>query len=159
MSSLYHFLPKGNAKKLFRIFDHCSVFLLISGTYTPYCLVSLREQSSALGWTLFFTVWTVSFLGILLNAINMHNKKVKAVSMACYLAEGWCVVFALKTLIKAITIPGFILLLAGGIIYTIGAVLYGVGKKKKYMHSIWHIFCLLGTAAQFLSILFYVIIK
>lgn len=159
MSSLYHFLPKGKAKRVFRIFDHCSVFLLISGTYTPYCLVSLREESSTLGWTLFFVVWVISLIGILLNAINMHNKKIKVLSMICYLAEGWCVIFALKTLIKAITIPGFLLVLAGGIIYTIGAVLYGVGKKKKYMHSVWHIFCLLGTAAQFLSILFYVIIK
>lgn len=158
MSSLYHFLPKGKAKRLFRIFDHCSVFLLISGTYTPYCLVSLREQSSTLGWTLFFVVWGISLVGIALNAINMHSKAVKTTSMICYLGEGWCVIFAIKTLIKAITIPGFILLLSGGIVYTIGAVLYGLGKKKKFMHSVWHLFCLFGTALQFLSILFFVII-
>lgn len=158
MSSLYHFLPKGKAKRLFRIFDHCSVFLLISGTYTPYCLVSLREQSSTLGWTLFFVVWGISLVGIALNAINMHSKVVKTASMICYLGEGWCVIFAIKTLIKAITIPGFILLLSGGIVYTIGAVLYGLGKKKKFMHSVWHLFCLFGTALQFLSILFFVII-
>ena len=158
MSTLYHFLPKGKAKRLFRIFDHCSVFLLIAGTYTPYCLVSLREQSSLLGWTLFYIVWSISLLGITFNAINMHSKIVKRASMICYIAEGWCVVFAIKTLIKAITIPGFILLLSGGIIYTIGAVLYGLGKKKKYMHSLWHLFCLFGTALQFLSILFFVIL-
>ena len=158
MSSLYHFLPRGKAKRLFRIFDHCSVFLLIAGTYTPYCLVSLREESSTLGWTLFFVVWAISLLGITFNAINMHSKIVKRSSMVCYIAEGWCVVFAIKTLIKAITIPGFILLLSGGVIYTIGAVLYGLGKKKKYMHSVWHLFCLFGTALQFLSILFFVII-
>ena len=158
MSSLYHFLPKGKAKRVFRIFDHCSVFLLISGTYTPYCLISLREQSSTLGWTLFFVVWGISIVGIILNAINMHSKLIKTISMICYLGEGWCVVFAIKTLIEAITIPGFILLLSGGIVYTIGAVLYGLGKKKKFMHSIWHLFCLFGTALQFLSILFYVII-
>ena len=159
MSSLYHFLPRGKAKKVFRILDHCTIFILIAGTYTPYCLVSLREYSSVLGWSLFGIVWFLSTLGIIGNAINMHNKWVKALSLICYIGEGWCVIFAIKQLIKAITIPGFIYLLLGGVIYTIGAVFYGFGKKKKYIHSVFHLFCLAGTIFQFISILFYVIIR
>ena len=159
MSALYHFLPRGKAKKVFRIFDHCTIFLLIAGTYTPYCLVSLREISPTLGWGLFGVVWCLSILGIIGNAINMHSMWIKTLSMICYLGEGWCVIFAIDKLIKAITIPGFILLLAGGVLYTIGAVFYGFGKKCKYIHSVFHLFCLAGTISQFLSILFYVIIK
>jgi len=159
MSTLYHFLPRGKAKKVFRILDHCTIFILIAGTYTPYCLVSLRQLYPTLGWTLFAVVTTLSTIGIIFNAINMHSKTVKTLSMICYLAEGWCVIFAIDKLIKVITIPGFLLLLSGGILYTIGAIFYGFGKKKKYIHSIFHLFCLGGTILQFLSILLYVIIK
>lgn len=158
MSSLYHFLPRGNAKKVFRILDHCTIFILISGTYTPYCLVALRSSYPTLGWTLFGIVTFLSIVGIVFNAINMHNPVVKALSIVCYLGEGWCIIFAIDKLIKVITLQGFLLLLAGGILYTIGAVFYGFGKKKKYIHSVFHLFCLAGTIFQFLSILLYVII-
>ncbi len=158
MSALYHFLPKGKAKKVFRILDHCTIFILIAGTYTPYCLVALRSSYPTLGWTLFGIVTTLSTIGIVFNAINMHNPVIKGLSIGCYLGEGWCIIFAIKKLIKVITLQGFLLLLAGGILYTIGAIFYGFGKKKKYIHSVFHLFCLAGTIFQFLSILLYVII-
>ncbi len=157
MSAIYHFLRKNRAKKVFRIFDHCTIYLLIAGTYTPYCLVTLRE-AGAWGWSIFFIVWIVAVLGIIGNAINMHHPLIKKLSMICYIALGWCIIVALKPLIDNLGTPGFIWLLLGGLMYTIGAVFYGFGKKKKFIHSVWHLFCLVGTFFQFMSILLYVIL-
>ena len=156
MSAIYHFLKKNKAKKLFRIFDHCTIYLLIAGTYTPYCLVTLRE-AGAWGWSLFFVVWIFAIIGIICNAINMHNPIIKAFSMICYICMGWCVVVASGPLLENLEMTGFIWLLAGGLMYTIGAVFYMFGKKAKYIHSIWHLFCLAGTILQFVSILLYVL--
>ena len=157
MSSIYHFLRPNRAKKVFRIFDHCSIFLLIAGTYTPYCLVTLNKDSNV-GWVLFAIVWTLAILGIVANAINMHHPWIKTLSMICYLGMGWCVIFAINTLLANLSLWGFLLLLLGGISYTIGAVFYGFGKKAKYIHSIWHLFVVVGSILQFFSVLFYVII-
>lgn len=156
MSSIYHFLRPNKAKKVFRIFDHCSIFLLIAGTYTPFCLVTLREVSN-IGWILFAIVWALAILGITANAINMHHPLIKTLSMLCYLGMGWCIIFALDTLLSNLEIMGFLLLLFGGISYTIGAIFYGFGKKAKYIHSIWHLFVLFGSILQFFSVLLYVI--
>lgn len=156
MSAIYHFLRKNKAKKVFRIFDHCTIFLLIAGTYTPYCLVTLRE-AGGWGWTIFGIVWMCAILGIVFNAINMHKPIIKILSMICYLAMGWCVVIAIGPLLENLSKPGFIWLLLGGIMYTIGVVFYALGSKKKYIHSVWHLFCLAGTILQFISILFYVL--
>lgn len=155
-SAIYHFLRKNKAKKLFRIFDHCTIYLLIAGTYTPFCLVTLRE-AGAWGWSLFAIVWTFAILGIIFNAINMHKPIIKTLSMICYLAMGWCVVIAIVPLLKNLPTPGFIWLLIGGIMYTIGVIFYAFGSKKKYIHSVWHLFCLAGTIFQFISILLYVL--
>ena len=156
MSSIYHFLRRNAAKKVFRIFDHCTIFLLIAGTYTPYCLVTLRNVSGW-GWSLFGVVWGVAILGIIFNAINMHKPLIKVLSMICYLVMGWCVVIALGPLLDNLSTMGFVWLLLGGVMYTIGAIFYLIGRKKKYIHSIWHLFCLAGTIFQFVSILFYVL--
>ena len=156
MSSIYHFLRKNKAKKVFRIFDHCTIFLLIAGTYTPFCLVTLRE-AAAWGWTLFGVVWFFAVLGIVFNAINMHKPVIKLLSMICYLAMGWCVVIALGPLLDNLAKMGFFWLLMGGLMYTLGAVFYLFGSKRKYIHSVWHLFCLAGTVFQFVSILFYVL--
>ena len=156
MSSIYHFLRKNKAKKLFRIFDHCTIYLLIAGTYTPYCLVTLRE-AGAWGWTIFYIVWICAVLGIISNAINMHNPIIKALSMICYISMGWCIVIALGPLLDNLPMKGFVWLLLGGLMYTIGAIFYMFGSKKKYIHSVWHLFCLAGTALQFVSILLYVL--
>ena len=155
MSSIYHGLRPNKAKRVFQILDHCSIFLLIAGTYTPYCLVTLREYNTALGWTLFGIVWGMAAIGIVLNSIDI--KKYKILSMICYLVMGWCILIRAPLLPKLLGLPGFILLLAGGVAYTIGAIFYGVGRKKKYMHSVFHMFILLGSVLQFFSILFYVI--
>ncbi len=153
MSTLYHsFKPTVKAKKVFRIFDHCSIFLLIFGTYVPYTLVTLK---GALGWTLFGIVLGAAILGIVLNAVNLE--KFKKLSMVCYLVMGWTIIGAIKQVYNNIDLNGLILLALGGVIYTIGAVIYGLGKKVKYMHSVWHIFVLLGTILQFFSIYLYVL--
>ena len=158
ISSVYHGLKSEMAKKVMQVIDHCSVFILISGTYTPIALSSLREYNTALGWTVFGVVWGVSALGITLNAIDL--KKYNVFSIICYLAQGWCIVLTGKTAVKAIGTNGFMWLLAGGIAYTIGAVLYGIAGKKtvRYMHSVFHIFVVLGSILQFIAILFYVLV-
>ena len=156
MSSIYHGLsPKRKSKKIFQILDHCSIFLLIAGSYTPFCLVSFREYNTALGWSIFGIIWAMAILGITLNSIDI--KKFKKFSMICYLGMGWCVIFTVNLLPKLLGIPGLVLLVTGGIAYTIGAILYGIGKKKKYIHSIFHLFILLGSILQFFCILLYVI--
>ena len=156
-SSIYHFLRPNRAKRLFRIFDHCTIFLLIAGTYTPFCLIALRD-SGAWGWTLFGVIWGFAILGIIFNAVNMHNKLIKRLSMIAYIAMGWCAVIAIVPLLKVLPWAGFGLLVGGGVVYTIGAVLYVIGKRKKYIHSVWHLFVLLGSILHFFSILFYVIL-
>ena len=156
MSSIYHGLkPEGKAKKVFQVLDHCSIFLLISGSYTPFALCTLREYSTALGWVIFGVIWGFAALGITLNAIDL--KKYKVFSMICYLAMGWCIIVRGDLLPQLLGIPGFALLLAGGLVYTLGAVLYGVGKKHKYIHSLFHICVFLGNLLHVLCVLLYVI--
>ena len=150
MSCLYHSLKPNNAKRIFRIFDHCSIFLLIAGTYTPLVLLVLPAKT---GWIMFALVWALAIIGIILNSIDL--KKFKIVSMILYLSMGWCILFSFKSLWDNMNHFGILLLLLGGIIYTVGAILYGVGKKKQYMHSIFHIFCVIASTSFFLAIYFY----
>ena len=155
MSSIYHGLsPKRKSKKVFQVLDHCSIFLLIAGSYTPFALCTIRQESTVAGWTIFGIIWVFAILGIALNAIDI--KKFKVFSMICYLAMGWCIILKVNLLPSALGMSGFILLVAGGVAYTIGAILYGVGKKHKYMHSVFHLFILLGSILHFLCILLYV---
>lgn len=156
MSSIYHGLkPQNKAKKVFQIIDHCSIFILIAGTYTPIALCTLREQSVFDGWLVFGIIWGLAVVGIALNSIDL--KKYKVFSMICYLIMGWFIVIKTPLVIEKLGVGAFVFLLSGGIAYTIGAVLYGVGKKKAWMHSIFHIFCVIGSILHFLMILFYVI--
>ena len=155
MSSIYHGLrPNKFSKKVFQVLDHCSIFLLIAGSYTPFALCTFREYNSIIGWTIFSIIWTMAIIGIIFNSIDI--KKYKTFSMICYIAMGWCIIFTANLLPKLLGTAGLILLVSGGIAYTIGAILYGVGKKKKYMHSIFHMFILLGSILQFFCILLYV---
>ena len=140
---------------IFGIMDHCAIFVLIAGSYTPFALCTLREYSPALGWTIFAIIWIFAALGITLNAIDL--KKYKIFSMICYLVMGWCIIIKANLLPELLTMPGFILLLLGGIIYTIGAVLYGLGKKHKYIHSIFHLSVFFGNLLHVICILMYVI--
>lgn len=156
MSSIYHGLsPKLKSKKVFQVLDHCAIFVLIAGSYTPFALCTLRGYSTALGWTIFGIIWGFAALGITLNSIDL--KKYKVFSMVCYLAMGWCIIVRGNILPGLLTISGFALLVAGGIIYTIGAVLYGVGKKHKYIHSIFHLCVFLGNLLHVICVLLYVI--
>lgn len=152
MSSIYHGLkPELFSKKVFQVLDHCSIFLLIAGSYTPFALCTFREYNSALGWTIFGVIWAMAILGIILNSIDIN--KYKVFSMICYLGMGWCVIFTAKLLPKLLGMTGVVLLVAGGIAYSVGAILYGIGKKRKWMHSVFHLFILLGSILQFLCIL------
>ena len=154
-SSIYHGMkPNTKRKKIFQIFDHCAIFLLIAGSYTPFALCTIRQESTVAGWTIFGIIWAFAILGIVLNAIDI--KKFKVFSMICYLAMGWCIILKVNLLPSTLGMSGFILLVAGGVAYTIGAILYGVGKKHKYMHSVFHLFILLGSILHFLCILLYV---
>jgi len=155
MSSIYHGLkPNTTAKKVFQILDHCTIFVLIAGCYTPVALCNIREVDPAAGWTIFGVIWAIAILGIVLNAIDL--KKYSKFSMICYLAMGWCIIVRASLLPKVLGTTGLVFLVSGGIAYTIGAILYGVGKKHKYMHSVFHMFILLGSLLQFFCILWYV---
>ena len=155
VSSVYHGLIPKTAKKVMQVIDHCTVFILIAGTYTPVSLCSLRRASTPLGWTVFGIVWGVTALGITLNAVDL--KKFRVFSGICYIALGWCIVLTGKTAVTAIGKQGFMWLLAGGVMYSIGAVLYMFGHKKRYIHSVFHIFIDLASVCHFVCILFYVL--
>ena len=151
MSTLYHAITNPTAKKVMRIFDHCTIFMLIAGTYTPFTLVVM---GGALGWTLFGILWGVTAIGMLLNALSLT--RFSKISMVLYILMGWCVIFCVKPVIVYLGLWGSLMLLAGGIFYTGGILFYS--SKKRYMHSIWHIFVVLGSILQFIGITWYVIL-
>ncbi len=156
MSSLYHGLsPKTMSKKVFQVLDHCSIFFLIAGTYTPITLSPLRQYNALLGWSIFSVVWAAAIVGIVLNSIDI--KKYKKLSAICYLLMGWCIIFAWKPTVSALDKNAIILLLAGGVSYTVGAMIYYFFKKKPYSHSIFHLFVVIGSIFHFFTILFYCI--
>lgn len=155
MSSVYHGMRPGTAKKVMQVLDHCTIYFLIAGTYTVIALSALRPLYPGLGWGMFGFQWALTALAVTLTAIDL--KKYNAFSMICYICMGWAILPFLKQTIAALTMPGFMLLLSGGIAYTIGAVLYGIGSKKRWMHSVFHIFVDLGSLLQFLSILLFAI--
>lgn len=150
MSALYHFLPRGRGKRVFRIFDHCTIFLLIAGTYTPYCLIPL--YGTGLGWTVLAVEWGIAVAGITMNAIAMNNIVVKSISMVMYVVGGWLAVVFLPTLLHIVSLNCALLLLFGGVAYTVGICFFAFGKKVRYFHSVWHLFTILGTVLQFASI-------
>ena len=151
MSCLYHALKVNKAKRVFRVIDHCTIFLLIAGTYTPYTLVSLRDS---VGWWVFGVIWATAIVGIVLNAVSL--KKFSRISVALYLIMGWMIIIAYQPMVQAIPRGGMQLLVWGGVAYTLGAILYGIGSRRKYFHSIFHFFCIIGTVLHFFSIYLYV---
>ena len=151
MSALYHFLPDGRAKGVMRVFDHCTIFLLIAGTYSPYCLIALG--GTAAGWTVFGLQWGLAAVGIALNGVAMNHKAVKALSMVLYCAMGWMALGVFPQLWAALPAASFWLLLGGGVAYTAGIAFYALGRKVRWFHSVWHLFDIAGTALQFASIL------
>ena len=155
VSSVYHGLRVNMGKRVMQVIDHCTIFLLIGGTYTPVVLSAIRSYSPAWGWTLFGIVWGCAALGITFTAIDM--KRYEKLAMALYLGIGWCVVLAIKPAMASVPMEGLLWILAGGVAYTIGAGLYALGAKRRYMHSVFHLFVVAGSILQFFGIFFYVI--
>ena len=153
VSSVYHGLLPCFGKKVMQVIDHCTIYFLIAGSYTAVVLSAIRPVYPTLGWGLFIFEWSLAAIAATLTAIDM--KKYEVFSMICYIGMGWAILPFIRQARAALTTPGFLLLLGGGIAYTIGAVLYGIGSKKKWMHSVFHVFVVLGALLQFLSILLY----
>jgi hemolysin III len=156
ISSIYHGLsPKLMAKKVFQVLDHCTIFLLIAGSYTPILLCSVREYSPTLSIIILSIIWGVTIIGIILNSIDL--KKYKVFSLICYLAMGWCILF-IGNKISEILVPNALLfLILGGVSYSVGVIFYVLGNKKKYFHSIFHIFVDIGSIFHTLCILLYIL--
>ena len=153
MSSVYHGLRDGMAKRVMQVLDHCTIYLLIAGTYTPILLSAMRPIDPVSSWVLLGVVWGLSAVAITLTAIDL--KKYNVFSMICYIGMGWCILLRVPLLIEAVGWAGFWLILLGGVCYTIGAVLYGMGRKKKYMHSVFHLFVVAGSVLHLIAILVY----
>ncbi|MCC3357085.1 PAQR family membrane homeostasis protein TrhA [Bacillus sp. REN16] len=150
-STLLHSITHLKAKKVFAILDHSAIYLLIAGTYTPFVLVAIRGW---LGWTIFGVVWGLAVVGIVFKVFFVE--KFMILSTVCYVLMGWLIIAGIKPLYESIGFNGFMLLLTGGILYTVGAVFY-VWRKLPFNHAIWHLFVLAGSAAMFFSVLFYVV--
>ena len=149
-STLYHSL-RGAAKRVFHVFDHCTIYLLIAGTYTPLTLVTLR---GALGWTLFGLVWTLAVAGILKDAL-LHNR-LRVISVTLYVVMGWLVVIAFQPLRHAMPAAGVAWLLAGGIVYTLGIIFFAMSKRVPYTHGVWHLFVMFGSFCHYVAVFRYV---
>lgn len=147
MSTLYHALTNRTAKKVFRILDHSTIFLLIAGTYTPLTLCCLK---GALGWTVFGLIWGAAILGIVLTSVNLD--KFRKISTICYIFMGWGIIIAIKPLCQSISVFSLLMLIGGGLLYSLGVIFY-VKKNCKYMHSIWHIFVIGGSVLHYFSIM------
>ena len=153
MSCIYHALsPRLEGKKVLRVIDHCNVFLLVLGTYIPMSLLGI---GGALGWVFFGIVTFVTILGIVFTSINVDKNSV--IEVICHLINGWSCLFAIPKLLSSMGSGGVLFLILGGLMYTLGSILYGIGSKKKYMHCVFHIFCLLGTFFHFWCIFNYLI--
>ena len=155
VSSVYHGLQPSTGKKVMQVIDHCTIYFLICGTYTPILLSAFVPAYPLLGWGLLAAEWALAILAGTLTAIDL--KKYNVFSMICYITMGWGIIFFLPIAVELLTKAGFLLLLAGGITYTLGAILYGIGSKTRWFHSVFHIFVVLGSLLQFLSIFLYVL--
>jgi hemolysin III len=150
-STLYHSLPGLRVKAVLRILDHAAIYLLIAGTYTPFTLVTLRGPW---GWSLFGVVWGLALVGVILTATPWGHNRV--LSMMIYIGMGWVIVVAFKPLLDAMAPAGIVLLVAGGLVYTVGIVFYG-WRSLRYHHTVWHLFVLTGSILHYLTVFFYVI--
>ncbi len=153
ISCIYHALsPRLTGKKVLRVLDHCNVFLLVFGTYIPIVLLGV---GGSLGWWMFVFVAIVSIIGITFSAINTDRFQV--LEVVCHLLNGWSILIGLPQLLEHMHFGGVLLLLLGGISYSIGAILYSIGARRKYMHSVFHFLCIVGTVLQWLSIYLYLL--
>lgn len=155
ISSVYHGLKPGMAKKVLQVIDHCSIYLFIAGTYTPIMLCNLRPAHPGWAWGILGSVWGLAILATVFTAIDL--KKYAVFSMICYIGMGWCVILGIKPLMTTLAGNALALLVAGGTTYTIGAVLYGIGSRRRYIHSLFHMFVVVGSVLHALCILLYVL--
>jgi hemolysin III len=150
-STIYHYVQKPELRRKLNILDHASIYVLIAGTYTPFTLVTLK---GALGWTIFGITWGIALIGIFFKLF--YTGRFDKISTIAYVAMGWIIIFAIKPLIDTLPINGLYWLFAGGIFYTVGAILYSI-KKVPYNHAIFHVFVLLGSFSHFMAVYFYVL--
>ena len=155
VSSVYHGLKPGMGKKVMQVIEHCTLYVLICGTYTVMALSAIRPVYPKLGWWLFGFEWTMAILATVLTAIDLHTYRV--FSMICYIGMGWAIIPFAGVVREVLGVTGFWLLLLGGIAYTVGAVLYGIGSKRKWMHSVFHIFVDIGSLLHFLCVVLYAV--
>lgn len=156
MSSIYHGLRPGMAKKVFQVLDHCTIYFLISGTYTPILLCSMAEIAPIGAWVTFGINWGLTAIATTLTAIDLH--RYKKFSMICYVGMGWAILFTLKQAVLCLSAGGFLLVLGGGIAYTVGVIFFQIGKKKRYFHSIFHLFVLAGSILHSLAVILFVML-
>lgn len=151
-STLFHSLMFTRAKKVFQVFDHASIFLLIAGSYTPFCLLSIQGW---LGWTLFILIWLLAISGIVYKSLTLHKKEtLSKISTLIYINMGWLCVIAFKPLIASLGFWGTFLLTSGGVSYTVGALFYSI-KSVRFMHVVWHLFVMLGAGLMYFSVLWF----
>ena len=154
MSSIYHGLKKGLPKRVFRVLDHCTIYVLIAGTYTPILLGEFRRVYPLDAWLIFGVIWGLAVVGITLTAID--RKRFAAFAIVCYLGMGWMALFRLNRLVEVLGAHFFMLILAGGALYTLGVVFYGLGRRKKYMHSVFHFFVIAASVLHSVAIAVFV---
>jgi len=150
VSSIYHGLHVGLPKRVFRVLDHCMIYFLIAGTYTPIVLGRFREVYPFDAWLIFGVIWGLAALGITLTAID--RKKFSKFALICYLGMGWTAIFRINRLTEVLGVPFFVLIISGGVLYTAGVIFYGMGPKKKYLHSVFHLFVNAGSILHSIAI-------
>lgn len=149
-STLYHALPAGKAKRLFQIIEHSAIYLLIAGTYTPFTLGALH---GAWGWSLLGIIWALALAGVLLKILDRMSHPI--ISTGLYLLMGWLIVVAVVPMYARVPVPGLLLLLAGGVAYTVGVAFFVTDARLRYGHFIWHLFVMAGTACHYFAVLWY----
>lgn len=155
ISSVYHGLHPNMGKKVMQVLDHCSIYFMIGGCYTPVLLCAMRPTHPGWAWSLFGVVWALCAFATVFTAIDLE--KYETLSQACYIGIGWCIIIAIAPLVDVLPVIAIVLLVAGGLSYTIGAVLYKKGQTKRYIHSLFHVAVLIGSALHFVVIFAYVI--
>ncbi|MCL4409515.1 MAG: hemolysin III family protein [Gammaproteobacteria bacterium] len=151
-STLYHAVTNHRLKRFFQLMDHAAIFLLIAGTYTPFLLVNLRGPW---GWTLFIIIWSIALGGVLLEVLK--KERVKWLSLSLYLGLGWMALVAIKPMLELVNTTGLLLLLIGGLLYSLGVIFY-VRKQMVYHHAIWHLFVLAASVAHYFAVLYGVVL-
>ncbi|SEQ85437.1 hemolysin III [Amphritea atlantica] len=151
ISSIYHGLPPGRAKRIFRVLDHQAIYLLIAGSYTPFMLITLKDT---VGWWMFGAVWSLAILGVVLVARPKRGRRV--LPMTLYFVMGWLILLAIKPLLAVLPAAGFLWLLTGGILYSSGILFYALDHRYPWMHGVWHLFVLGGSISHYIAILVYI---